>query len=135
VSGRAEAAVQSALMAGLRADAGVVAAFGDPARVYDDETRAPAFPFARIERHESVPTGTGDTEHKISIAVTSREGGLMAAKDALSAIRAALEGMAWVVAGHHVVMAHVIYADTMRASGGEAFRGLIRIRIISEEVA
>lgn len=135
MSGRVEAAVQAALMTGLRADAGVVTAFGDPARVYDDETRAPAFPFARIERHESVPTGTGETEHKISIAVTSREGGLMEAKDALSAIRAAIEGMAWDVAGHHVVMAHVIYADTMRASGGEAFRGLIRIRIISEEVA
>ena len=135
MSGRAETAVQAALMAGLRADAGVMAAFGDPARVYDDETRAPAFPFARIERHESVPTGTGDTEHKISIAVTSREGGLMEAKDALSAIRSAVEGLSWSVAGHHVVMAHVIYADTMRAGDGARYRGLIRIRIISEETA
>ena len=135
MSGRAEAAVQAALMAGLRTDAGVMTAFGEPARVYDDETRAPAFPFARIERHESLPTGTGDTEHKISIAVTSREGGLMDAKDALSAIRAALEGMSWDVAGHHVVMAHVIYADSMRAADGERYRGLVRIRIISEEAA
>tara|TARA_R110001606_G_scaffold30798_2_gene94912 strand:- start:6699 stop:7106 length:408 start_codon:yes stop_codon:yes gene_type:complete len=135
VSGRAEAAVQAALMAGLRGHAGVVAAFGDPARVYDDETRAPAFPYARIERHESVPTGTGDIEHKITLAVTSREGGLLDAKDALSAIRAAAEGMDWDVAGHHVVMAHVIYADTMRASDAESYRGLIRIRIISEEAA
>jgi hypothetical protein len=122
-------------MAGLRGDAGVVAAFGDPARVYDDETRAPAFPYARIERHESVPTGTGDIAHKITLAVTSREGGLLDAKDALSAIRAGVEGMAWDVAGHHVVMAHVIYADTMRASDAESYRGLIRIRIISEEAA
>ena len=122
-------------MAGLRGDAGVVAAFGDPARVYDDETRAPAFPFARIERHESVPTGTGDIEHRISIAVTSREGGLWQAKDALSAIRAGVESLTWDVAGHHVVMAHVIYADTMRASDAESYRGLMRIRIISEEAA
>ena len=82
-----------------------------------------------------MPTGTGDTEHKISIAVTSREGGLMEAKDALSAIRSAVEGLSWSVAGHHVVMAHVIYADTMRAADGEWYRGLIRIRIISEEAA
>ena len=127
--------MQAALMAGLRGDAGVVAAFGDPARVYDDETRAPAFPFARIERHESVPTGTGDIEHRISIAVTSREGGLWQAKDALSAIRAGVESLTWDVAGHHVVMAHVIYADTMRASDAESYRGLMRIRIISEEAA
>jgi hypothetical protein len=135
VSGRTEAAVQAALMAGLKRDVGVVAAFGDPPRVYDDETRAPAFPFVRIERHESVPTGTGDIEHKITLAVTSREGGLWQAKDALSAIRAAAEGMSWDVAGYHVVMAHVIYADTMRASDAESYRGLIRIRIISEEAA
>ena len=53
-----------------------------------------------------------------------------------AAVQAALmAGLRWSVAGHHVVMAHVIYADTMRAGDGARYRGLIRIRIISEEAA
>ena len=83
----AEVAVQAALMAALRSDAGVQAIFGASARVYDDETEAPAFPFARLERHECRPVGASGgeaSEHVITLAVLSRHGGLRAAKAALS---------------------------------------------------
>lgn len=134
----AETAVQAALMDLLRADAGVQAVFGNPARVFDAETDAPAFPYAQLERHEVTPGGAAlvaGHAHRISLAVFSREGGLQAAKAAVSALRVAVEGASWAVPGVHVVMAHVVYADVMRTADRRAFRGLIRIRIISEEAA
>lgn len=134
----AETDVQAALMAALRADAGVQAIFGANARVYDDETEAPAFPFARLERHECRPAGASGgeaQEHQITIAVSSRHGGLREAKAGLAALRAAVEGADWTGAGRHIVLAYTTYADAMRQFDRRAFRGVIRFRIISEEEA
>lgn len=134
----AETAVQAALMAALRRDAGVQAIFGARARVYDDETEAPAFPYARLERHECRPAGASGgeaQEHVITLAVASRYGGLREAKAALAALRAAFEAADWGGAGRHIVLAYVTYADAMRQFDRRAFRGIIRFRIISEEEA
>ena len=133
-----EVTVQSALMAALRGDAGVQAVFGASARIYDDETEAPAFPFARLERHECRPVGASGGEaheHVITLAVSSRQGGVGAAKTALAALRLALEAADWSGAGRHIVLARTVYADAMRQFDQRAFRGLIRFRIISEEEA
>lgn len=134
----AETAVQAALMAALRMDAGVQAIFGADARIYDDETEAPTFPFARLERHECRPAGASGgeaLEHVITLAVSSRYGGLREAKAALGALRAAVEGTDWTGAGRHIVLAYTTYADAMRQFDRRAFRGVIRFRIISEEEA
>ena len=133
-----EVAVQAAVMAALRGDSGVRAFFGDTARIYDDETEAPAFPFARLERHECRPIGASGgeaSEHVITLAVLSRYGGLREAKAGLAALRAAFEGADWSGAGRHIVLAYTTYADTMRQFDRRAFRGVIRFRIISEEGA
>lgn len=134
----AEAAVQAALMTALREDAGVQAIFGASARIYDDETEAPAFPFARLERHECRPVGASGGEaheHMVTLAVSARQGGLGAVKAALGALRLALEAADWNGAGRHIVLAHTVYADAMRQFDRRAFRGVIRFRIISEEAA
>lgn len=138
MSARAEEAVQAALMELLRANADVQAVFGNPARVFDAETDEPIFPYAQLERHEVTAGGAAlveGHEHCLSVAVFSREGGLRAAKAAVSAMRVAVEGASWTVPGRHIVMAHVVYGDVMRTSDKRAFRGLVRIRIISEEAA
>lgn len=138
MSAPVETAVQAALMAGLRADAGVRAFFGDPPRLYDDESEAPAFPFARIDRHECRPIGASDSEaheHVIVIAVSTRHGGLREAKAALGVLRVSVEALVWDMPGRHVVLAYVTYTDALRQADRRAFRGLIRIRIISEEVS
>jgi len=132
----AEAAIQDALMALLRADAGVQAIFGAPARVFDAESDAPIFPHAHLERHEVTPAGAAlvdGHEHRLTLAVFTREDGLKGAKTAVATLRAAVEGADWSGAGVHVVMAHVVYGDVMRTTDKRAFRGVIRIRIISEE--
>ena len=126
-----EAAIESALMDLLRADAGVQATFGNPARVFDAESDAPLFPYAELERHEVTPAGAAlvdGHEHRLTLAVFTREDGLKGAKAAVAALRAAVEGAAWSVPG-----VHVVYGDVMRTADKRAFRGIIRIRIISEE--
>lgn len=136
MSGRAEEAVQAALMALLRADADVQSVFGTPARVLDAESEEPLYPYALLERHETSPAGASlatGLEHRIALASYSRDDGVRGAKQCLSALRAAVEGADWTVAGQHIVLSQVIYADAMRTADKRAFRGVVRIRIISEE--
>ena len=133
----AEAVIEAALMDLLRADTGVQAVFGTPARVFDAESDAPLFPYAQLERHEVTPAGAAlvdGHEHRLTLAVFTREDRLKGAKAAVAALRLAVEGADWSgLAGVHVVMAHVVYGDVMRTADKRAFRGIIRIRIISEE--
>lgn len=133
---RAEASVQSALMAVLRADAGVAAVYGT--RIYDDETEAAAFPFVRLERHECRPIGASlgeASEHVVTLAASSRDGGVREAREGLTALRAAVDRAEWSLPDGRVVLAHVTYSDAIRQADRRAFRGLIRIRIITEEAA
>lgn len=130
------ASVQAAVLAALKSDVGVREIFGTPARIFDDETDAPMFPYAQLERHEvndKGASGVAGAEHRLTIAVLSRRDGLAAAKEALDALKRVVESEPVTVAGGHVVMQQVIYADTMRRADRRAFRGVLRIRMIVEE--
>ena len=137
LAAKAEADVLKGLLDMLRADADVQAVFGIPARVFDDETRRAAFPFAQVEKHESQPAGASGvsaTEHKITLGVLTRFDGLSGAKAAVGAIRVAIERGSLTVPGQTVVLSHPIYVDVMRRADRRAFRGVVRIRIITEEI-
>lgn len=132
----AEGQVQAALMTALRENAVVAAIF--EGRIYDDESEAPAFPFVRIERHECRPLGSSGgeaSEHVVTLAVSSRHGGVREARGALAALRNAVDDAVWVLPQGRIVLAYVTYSDAMRQADKRAFRGLLRIRIISEEAA
>jgi hypothetical protein len=133
----AECRVLKAVMDALRADADVQAQFGTPPRVYDDETQGPSYPYATLERHETRPANAADvagTEHILTFAVASRFGGRAYAKEALGALRAAIERADIVPDGQLVVLAYPTYGDVFRTRDRQAFRGILRIRIITEEV-
>jgi len=134
----AECQVLKAVMTALRSDADVQAQFGSPARVYDDETQGPSYPYATLERHETRPAHTADiagTEHIFTFAVASRFGGRAYAKEALGALRAAIERANIAPAGQVVVLAYPTYGDVFRTRDRQAFRGILRIRILTEEVS
>lgn len=134
----AECRVQKALMSALRVDADVRRIFGDPPRVYDDETRGPAYPFATLERHETRPAnsaGVAGMEHTLSFSVSSRFGGRAYAKEALGALRAAIERADIRPEGLSIVLAFPTYGDVFRTRDRQAFRGILRVQIISEEAA
>ncbi len=134
----AEEDVVTAVLTALRQDAEVQRVFGHPARIYDDETRGPSYPFAVLERHETRPAGSAGVaamEHVLSFSVASRFGGRGYAKEAMGTLRAALQRAQIVPTGQVIVLAYPTYGDVFRTRDRQAFRGILRLRIISEEVA
>ena len=132
----AEAAIQTAMLDLLRADAGVQAALGSPARIFDAETDQALLPYAQLERHEVTPGGASlinGYEHRLTLAMFGNQS-LADTKAALAAVRAAIESAMWAVPGYTIILAHTVYSDVMRTPDRRLFRGLIRIRMISEEV-
>ena len=132
----AEAALERAFLEGLRADPEVQAVLGSPARIYDDETAEPVFPYAELERHEVADRSAGTVAgqaHTLTLGVRSRDGGRAAAKEVLGALRSAAERLDLALAGQRCVLIQAVYSDVMRTPDLRAFRGLVRIRIITEE--
>lgn len=134
----AEADVIAALVALLKSDAAVQAEFGTPVRLFDDETDAPAFPFVRLDRVETRDAGSSGVpaqEHRVTLSVASRWGGRIFAKRALGQLRHVLETQDLSVLGQAVVLQQVTFSDVLRAADRRSFRGILQVRIISEEAA
>lgn len=125
-----------AVLDALRADEGVRAQLDDPARIFDGETPAPVFPYAVLERHEQVPrsvSGVAGAEHRLQFVTRSRSGGAREAKQILDALARAFETMELDLTGQRVVLTVVTYADAMRTRDLQAFRGVLRVKLIVEE--
>jgi hypothetical protein len=130
-------ALQGALVDALAADAGVRALFGTPARIVEEASDDPAFPYALIERHEvrmGGSSGAAEAEHTLTLVAISRWGGRRDAVEALGVLRAGVERAVLALAGARVVLVHVVYGDVFRTSDARRFRGLLRVRIIVEGV-
>ncbi len=124
------------VMAALRADSALQEKLGNPARVFDHEAPDPIFPYVILERHERYDRGASHVdgaEHRLTLATNSRHDGLSEAKSILSALRAAVDQLDLNLSGQRIVLAHTTYADAMRTRDRRKFRGLLRVRIITEE--
>lgn len=134
----AEADVLSVLLDALRANADVRSVLGTPARIFDNGSPAPVFPYAEAVRFETRPFGSAlhaEHEHRITLAVLSRYGGRVEARRLLGVLRRAIDAADLTLPGQWVVLKHIVYADVLRTSDLRAFRGLIRVRLITEEAA
>ncbi len=130
-----EQALEEALVGGLAAQPEVQSVLGHPARLYARRPGRPAYPYGLVERHSVQPLAAGDgaaTEHRIDIALFTRHGGRADARDALAVLRGAFETLHLLPEGRRVILAHTVYADTMRTAQLTAFRGLMRVRILME---
>ena len=131
----AETALLDTLLEALRADADIQSAFGSPARLYDDETRSPVYPYAYVDQFQTEVLGSArhsESEHRITFVIHSRYGGRQEAKALIGAFRAALDHLSLQPPGQSVVLCHTVYSDTLRSSDLRSFRSLIRVRIITE---
>jgi hypothetical protein len=130
-------ALQVAILAALRSDAGVKAALGDPVRIYDVPPMDIGFPFAVLERADCRPWGgmpvEGD-EHTLSIHIWSRYGGAREAKQITAAIRSVLQDAVLSVEGHRLVNLRVTYADHFRGADARTQHGIVRLRAVTEPV-
>ncbi|MEN0078604.1 MAG: DUF3168 domain-containing protein [Pseudomonadota bacterium] len=133
----ADTALLDALLAAISADAAVQAEFGAPARIFDGETRKPAFPFARIQRHEwedASSIGVEGRVHQVTLATASREGGRREVARLLGVLKDAAEKVGPVLSGQAIVSCRGVYADIVRAPDRDHFRGSLRLRIVSRAV-
>lgn len=127
----------STVLEALRDESGLQTLLGSPARVFDDETRASLFPYIvleRCERQDASASGINGADHRLQFATFSRDGGQSAAKELLAALRIALQRIELILDNQHVVLVHPTYSDVMRAPNRQVFRGVMRVRIITEEI-
>lgn len=128
----AETAFAAAVLAALKAAAGVKAALGDPARVYARAPRGAAFPYVSPGRGESEPMdgeGLDLIDHRLTLHVWARREDQAALKDALGAVRAVLhQADLTLEAGFTCVLCRVVYADMFTGPDAATLHGVVRVR-------
>lgn len=126
-------AVQAALIGALKADAGLAALVAG--RVHDGAPQGAAFPHVALADLASLDlsdTGGEGAEHFATFLVWSRAGGRREALEILGAMTAALDGAALAPAGHALVTLAVERLETRREADGRTWRGLMRVRAVTE---
>jgi hypothetical protein len=132
-----ELALQKALITHLKADAGVQALLGEPARIRD--AAAPtdmALPHLLIGRSESRPVAAdgGGVEQALTLTVVSRFRGTEEAKAVLAAVRVALNDTELEADGVRTVNLRVTFADVFPGADGARTFAVLRVRAVTEEV-
>ena len=130
-----DAVLVTALMDALRADSGVRAFFGDPPRLFDDETSRPVFPYAEFvsaETRDFASALTPGGEHRITFAVHVRKGGQAEAAEGLNVLVEAIRAADIVLPGVRIALIHPVYLDVVRGIYSKDRRGLLRLRIVTE---
>lgn len=130
-----DAALASAVMEALRADAGVREFFGTPPRICDDETGRPIYPYAELLSCETQGFASAETpsgEHRITFAVLARHGGQAEAAEGLRILVNAIAAADITLPGARIALAHPVYLDVVRGQYSKDRRGLLRLRIVTE---
>lgn len=130
-------ALQKALHATLIADAAVLASLGGP-RIYDDVPRGEPAPYVSLglttERDWSTGSEAG-SEHVVTLHVWSDAAGRRQAAEIVCALRSAVHDAALAVSGHRLVNLRHEFSETRREADGEGYRGLVRLRAVTEPLA
>ena len=117
MSAGSEQALAAAVMARLRADAGVSGLLGSPPRLYDEAPPQPTFPYATLGEASSTPrdsAGGAALEHGLTVHVYTRYGGRPEALDVIAALRAALHDQPLAVSGRRLVFLYAVFTDVFR---------------------
>ena len=128
-------ALHKALLGHLRGDADLAALLGDPPRVHDEPPAAPVWPMVVFGRAETRPWGGLDAEgleHALTLTCLSRFDGAEEAKAVVAAVRARLHNAGLTLDGWRLVNLRVTYADVLRAADDRSFRGVVRVRAVTE---
>lgn len=128
-------ALHQALLDLLRADPGLTALLGEPARIWDEPPEPKVFPFVTLGRAETRPWGGLDgegLEHALTLTCVSRFDGAEEAKAVVAALRTALHDAAPALDGHRLVSLRVTYADVFRSPDWRPLYGVVRVRAVTE---
>ena len=127
-----EAALQTALIARLRADDALDALTGG--RIWDGEPAKRVFPYVTVSRVESRPVRAdgGGVEQVLTLTGHSRFEGLEEARAISAAIRAALHEADLTAEGVRVVNPRVTFADVFGSPEGRRSHAVVRVRAVTE---
>ncbi|MEM9740400.1 MAG: DUF3168 domain-containing protein [Pseudomonadota bacterium] len=134
----ADSAVANALLSSIRSDGRVRDLFGDPARVFDQETTRALYPYAALESHESEDAsfiGAQARLHRITLMTASRRGGISEAREMIDALAGAVDGVALAFEGQTLVYCYAVYSDVVRPPERDHFRGLLRLKVLTRATA
>lgn len=127
--------LQKAIVAALRADAGLVALLGSPPRIYDDPPRDTAFPYVSLGpatlSDDDTATERGHV-HRLHLDLWSRQGGRKEVRAILASVEAVLHDAALSLDGHRLINLRYEFADIFRDEDGETMRGTVRYRAVTE---
>jgi hypothetical protein len=133
VSG-AEAALEAAILEALGVDTEVAALIGSPLRVAGSGGPVPAFPYLEVVRHESVDAGGAGveaSEHRVDLAVVSRDTSGVRVKQAMAAVRTALSSADLDMGAWRCVLLVPVFMDSAR-SGVQMWRAVLRLKAVIE---
>lgn len=109
--------------------------FGTPVRLVSGETARSAFPFIRFVRHDvrpEQPADNGPVEHRVSLEILVRSGGRAEANRLLGLLADRLRAATLAPLGLNLILFYPVYSDVFLRSDGTIFRGLLRLRALSE---
>ena len=130
-----EAALIDGVLQAIRADTQVRDFFGEPPRIFDDESRRPIYPYAELvsaETRDVASVLTPGGEHRLTFAVYVAHGGRAAAAEGLDVLQRAVQAADITLPNASIILAHPVYLDVMRAKRSDTFRCLLRLRIVTE---
>ncbi|WP_022694619.1 DUF3168 domain-containing protein [Ponticaulis koreensis] len=106
--------------------------FGTPARILNGEEGRAAFPFLRLARHEIRDDGQL-SDHRLSLEIYSRSGGRAEANRLIALVADALRAAELSPEGQSLVVFYPVFSDVFLRADGTTFRGLLRLRAITDE--
>jgi hypothetical protein len=128
-------ACQDALDTAFKADAAVIAALGNPVRIYNAPVKMGAMPFALWRRWETRnvdSSAVATHEHVATMEVISKQTGADEARAAVAALAARANGPVPVAIGAKIVLVLPVYSDVLRSTDGRSWLGIVRLKIIAE---
>lgn len=128
-----ELALQKALIAHLKADAGAAAILGG--RIMDGPPDGTPLPHLQIGRCESRPLRAegGGVEQMLTLTITSDFRGTEEAKAAMAAVRLALSDVALEANGIRTASLGVRFAEVRTSPDGHRTHAVLRVRAVTEE--
>lgn len=128
--------LQMAVHAALSANTALTGLLGG-SRVYDDVPRGVEFPYVTLGESTVRDWSTGSEdgqEHVLTIHVWSRATGEREVSQIMAAVRDVLHDTALSVTDHRLINLRQDFSDARRDADGETYRGIVRLRAVTEPV-
>ncbi len=128
-------AIEGALLQALKVASELEESFGAPVRIVEGEDARAAFPFLRLSRHQASPdepADDGPVDHRLTLELFSRAGGRKEAARLVGLVESAIRSTQLTPEGHRLILFYPVYSDVFLRRDGVTFRGIVRLRALSE---